>query len=73
MRTFQRLLLIPVVVSGLALGACTAEVEDEGSLPDVEVQGGDMPNIDIEPADINVTTDTSQVITPDVDIVPANP
>lgn len=54
----------------LALGtmACTAEVEDKGSLPDVDVKGGDMPNVDVDPAQVQVGTDTSTVVTPDVDV-----
>lgn len=54
----------------LALGtmACTAEVKDEGSLPDVDVKGGDMPNVDVDPAQVQVGTDTQTVVTPDVDV-----
>lgn len=54
----------------LAAGACTAEVEDEGALPEVNVEGGDMPNIDIDPAnvDISVGRDTQTVVTPDIEV-----
>ncbi len=34
--------------------ACSAEVEDKGSLPDVDVKGGDMPNVDVDPAQVQV-------------------
>lgn len=73
MRNLYKLLLIPALAGGLALTACTAEVEDEGELPEVDVRGGEMPDVDVEPADLQVTTDTTQIITPDVDVVPANP
>ena len=61
---------LAMLATSLVMGACTAEVEDEGSLPDVDVQGGDMPNVDVDPADVDVTTgtDTSMVVTPDVDV-----
>lgn len=62
-----------VVVLGaavLALGACTAEVEEEGKLPDVDVQAGEVPEIDVDPARVEVGQDTHRVVTPDVDIVP---
>lgn len=57
----------------LALGtmACTAEVEDKGSMPDVDVKGGDMPNVDVDPAQVQVGSDTNTVVTPTVDVKPA--
>lgn len=55
----------------LAGAACTAEVEEEGKLPDVDVQGGEAPQIDVDPANVNVGTDTNTVVTPDVDVEPA--
>ena len=60
--------LVPVLGLVAALGACTADVEDEGELPDVDVQGGEAPAVDIDPADVDVSTDTQQVVVPDVDI-----
>ena len=54
----------------LATGACTAEVENEGELPEVNVEGGEAPNVDVNPvdADVNVSQDTQTVVTPDVDV-----
>lgn len=51
-------------------GACTAKVEDEGELPNVEVEGGEAPKVDVDPATVDVTTskDTNVVVTPDVDV-----
>ena len=60
--------IIPALALGLALAACTADVEDEGELPDVDVQGGEAPEVDVDPADVDITTDTQQVVVPDVDI-----
>lgn len=60
--------LIPALALVAALGACTADVEDEGELPEVNVEGGEAPNIDVNPADVDITTDTQTVVTPDVDI-----
>lgn len=48
--------------------ACTAKVEEEGSLPDVDVKGGEAPKIDVDPAQVQVGTDTNTVVTPDVDV-----
>lgn len=70
MRSITRLFMLPLLAGSLALGACTAEVEEEGQLPDVDVQGGQMPEVDVDPANVDVTTstDTTQVVTPDVDV-----
>ncbi|HEX8361634.1 MAG TPA: hypothetical protein VF613_16075 [Longimicrobium sp.] len=51
--------------------ACTAKVEDKGSLPDVDVKGGDAPNVDVDPATVQVGSDTNTVVTPTVDVQPA--
>lgn len=60
--------IVPALALAIALAACTADVEDEGELPDVDVQGGEAPEIDVDPADVDITTDTQQVVVPDVDI-----
>ena len=66
----SRWLGIPVLAATLAIGACTAEVEDEGELPDVDVSGGEAPSVDVDPANVDITTstDTNTVVTPDVDV-----
>jgi hypothetical protein len=66
----NRLFWIPVMAAGLVIGGCTAEKTDEGSLPDVDVQakGGDLPNYDVDAADVTVTQDTQTVVTPDIDV-----
>ena len=62
---------VPVLALAAALGACTAEVEEEGNLPEVEVtEEGNLPQIDVDPVDVVVTTDTQQVVTPDIDVTP---
>lgn len=60
--------IIPALALALALGACTADVEDSGELPDVDVEGGRAPEVDVDPADVDITTDTQQVVVPDVDV-----
>jgi hypothetical protein len=56
----------------LAAGACTAKVEDEGKMPDVEVKGGEAPKVDIDPARVEVGTDTNTVVTPTVNVTPTD-
>jgi hypothetical protein len=59
-------LMAPVLAFGLA--ACTVDQTQEGEAPDVDVEGGQLPQYDVDPADVDVTTDTQQVIVPDVDV-----
>ena len=66
----NRLFWIPVLAAGLVIGGCTAEKTQEGKLPDVDVEGGQVPKYDVDAADVSVTADTQnvQVVTPDVDV-----
>lgn len=66
MRYDTKLLAMALLAGSLV--ACTAEVEDPGSLPDVDVSGGEMPNVDIDPVDIDITTDTQVVEVPNIEI-----
>lgn len=67
-----KLAMIPVLAATFAIGACDVDKTEEGNLPDVDVQGGNLPEYDVDAPDVNVTTDTTQVVTPDIDIDPAN-
>jgi hypothetical protein len=69
MRT--RMMTVAALALSMMAAACTAKVEEEGKLPDVDVQGGEMPKVDVDPANVNVSTDTQTVVTPDVDVTPA--
>ncbi|HEU0300202.1 MAG TPA: hypothetical protein VFR37_12125 [Longimicrobium sp.] len=66
----RRLMTVAALAMSLGAVACTAEVEEEGKMPDVDVQGGEMPRVDVDPANVEVSTDTQTVVTPDVDITP---
>jgi hypothetical protein len=71
MRVLKRSYLFALVAGGVALtSACTAKVEDKGELPTVHVEEGRAPQVDVEPAKVEVTTDTQHVVTPEVHVVP---
>lgn len=67
---FRKLMTVAVLALSVGAAACTAEVEEEGKMPDVDVQGGEMPKVDVDPARVEVSTDTQTVVTPDVNVVP---
>lgn len=66
----KRLFWVPALAAGLVFGGCTAEQTQEGELPDVDVEGGQVPQYDVDAADVDVTTDTQTVVTPDVEVTP---
>ncbi|HEX6307330.1 MAG TPA: hypothetical protein VFZ69_04020 [Longimicrobiales bacterium] len=59
-------LLAPVLAFGLA--ACQVEQTEEGEAPSVDP--GELPEYDVQPADVDVNWDTTTVRTPDIDINP---
>lgn len=58
--------LTPLFALGMA--ACSVEQTEEGEMPEVEVEGGNLPEYDVDAADVRVGTDTQQVVVPDVDV-----
>lgn len=67
---FRKLMTVAALALTVGAVACTAEVEDAGEAPEVEVKGGEMPKVDVDPANVEVTTDTQTVVTPDVNVTP---
>ncbi|HEX6589211.1 MAG TPA: hypothetical protein VF039_09320 [Longimicrobiales bacterium] len=65
-RKFLSLLVAPLFAFGLA--ACDVDQTQEGDLPDVDVEGGQVPEYDVDAADVDVGTDTQTVVVPDVDV-----
>lgn len=61
-------LLAPAFALGMA--ACTVEQTEEGEAPEIEIEGGQMPQYEVEPVDVDVNWDTTTVRTPDIDINP---
>ena len=62
--------LTPLVALGIA--ACSVDKTEEGEMPEVEVEGGNLPEYDVDAADVKVGTDTQTVTVPDVDITAPN-
>lgn len=59
-----------IAAAGVALlaGACTVEQTEEGRAP--EIDPGEAPSYEIEPADVDLGWDTTQVRVPDLDVRP---
>lgn len=52
----------------LGLAACDVDQTQEGEMPEVNVEGGQLPEYDVETADVDVGTKETTVEVPDVDI-----
>ena len=60
--------LMAALTMVVALAACSVEHTEEGELPEVNVEGGNMPEYDVDAADVDVTTDTATITVPDIDV-----
>lgn len=67
MHRYSKAWVVAMMLGAFAAG-CTADVEDPGEAPDIDVEGGSAPEIDVDPADVDVSTDTQTVVVPDVDV-----
>jgi len=47
---------------------CDVDVEDRGELPEVEVEGGEAPQIDVTGPEVDAEMETTTVEVPDVDV-----
>lgn len=52
----------------LALFGCEVEQTEEGEMPDVDVEGGNVPEYDVEAPDVDVGTEERTITVPDVDV-----
>jgi hypothetical protein len=64
-----RLTAVAALCVGLLTAAgCDVEKTEEGSMPDVDVTGGNMPEYDVDGPDVDVGTKTVEVEVPTVDV-----
>lgn len=63
-------IIITGLLAPLAIGlaACDVDQTKEAELPEVEVTGGQMPEFDVETADVDIGTKKTTVEVPDVDV-----
>lgn len=68
----KKLSIVTGIAAAFALSACSASVEEEGELPemDVDVSGdaGELPEVDVETADVELGTEKKVIEVPDVDV-----
>lgn len=52
----------------LSASACKFSVEDEGKLPEVNVEEGRMPEVDVDAPEVELKTEKKVIEVPDVDV-----
>jgi uncharacterized lipoprotein len=52
----------------LGLSACDVEQTQEGEAPDVDIDGGSLPEYDVDAADVDVGTEEQTVEVPTIDV-----
>lgn len=59
-------ILALVVITG-----CEVEQTEEGEMPEVRVEGGNLPEYDVDAPDVDVSTEERTITVPTVDVEPA--
>ena len=61
--------------AALALAGCDVEQTEEGDMPEIETEGGNLPEYDVDAADVDVDADTTteEVEVPTLDVDVAEP
>ena len=70
MRTILGIALVALV----ALGVWTmvdVDVNDTGALPEVSVEGGQLPDVDVQTGSIDVETEERVIEVPTIEVTPA--
>lgn len=70
MRKFISVAALGVI--GMSLAACDVEQTEEAELPEVETTGGNLPEYDVDAADIDVGMEEQTVEVPTIDVDPAD-
>lgn len=72
MKTRKILALAVAPLFAFGMTACDVDQTEEGQAPDVEVEGGQVPEYDVDAADVDVGADTTTIETPDINVEDAD-
>ncbi|HBT00458.1 hypothetical protein ACFSDD_15405 [Salipiger marinus] len=72
MKTGSIIGLVVAAAIVIAVGAYMIDfnVTEEGSMPEVSVEGGNMPEVEADVGDVDVGTTTETIEVPTVDVTP---
>jgi hypothetical protein len=60
--------LVAATLLALPMVACEVHKTQEGEMPDVKVEGGQVPKYDVDPATVEVKPKETTVTVPDVNV-----
>lgn len=60
--------VMATTILGMSLVGCDIDVKDAGELPSVDIDPGEMPDVDVHGPDVDIGTTEKKVTVPDVDI-----
>lgn len=66
--TSKLITLFCVAVLVVPFAGCRVEQTQEGELPEVEVTGGQLPEYEVDAADVEIGTETREIEVPTIDI-----
>jgi len=66
---FRLLAGLSASVVAFSLTACEVKKTQEGEMPDVSVEGGQVPKYDVDAPDVKVEGEKKTITVPDVDVV----
>jgi len=55
-------------VATLGLAACDVEQTEEGDMPEISAEGGNMPEYDVDAAEVTAKPTTEEVEVPSMDV-----
>lgn len=70
MTNWKKSIVAGSLLLALTASGCTVKQTEEGKMPEVNVSTtpGNMPKVDVDPATVEIKTETQQVEVPDVDV-----
>lgn len=70
MRAILTLVIVAVVIVIVLIMTNVIDINQtqEGSMPEVNVEGGALPELDVDTADVDVGTETREVEVPTIDV-----
>lgn len=61
-------IILALLLLAWAAGLFSVATEGDVDLPEVSIEGGNLPDVDVDAANVNLTTDRETIQVPDVDV-----
>jgi hypothetical protein len=68
----KSLMIAAIGTLAITASACDVEQTEQGDMPEVEVKGGNLPEYDVDTADVDVRTEERTVEVPTIDVEEAD-